>query len=317
LRAVKAFTLVELLVVIGIIAILIGLLLPALSKAQQQAKSLQCQSNLRTIGQAIAIYASAYNNYFPIGTDGSSTGTHWDALLQQILGRSGDITSGATATNAAGSSAGMLGQAFLCPSHVVDPDTNNAYECDYSAHPRLLPRTLDNDNGFISTPATGHVHMHQIRMSQVAHPTEIVMVMDGQQIVPVNASTYSRNYAALECCTRIDSTYYYGQMSATAPGGLAITPGVQPTGSFLDSQVYVTSILNVTTDSADSTNWGGVAWRHNGGGHANFLFVDGHCDQFICGTDPTQGSVATAAGGTIPNYRTNLMRKNVWIPYQR
>ena len=60
-----AFTLVELLVVIGIIALLMSILLPTLSKARESAKKVQCQSNLKQIATAIIMYADANKGCLP------------------------------------------------------------------------------------------------------------------------------------------------------------------------------------------------------------------------------------------------------------
>jgi len=64
-RPSDAFTLVELLVVIGIIALLISILLPALGRAREAANTTQCLSNLRQVGIYLNLYANEHRGFLP------------------------------------------------------------------------------------------------------------------------------------------------------------------------------------------------------------------------------------------------------------
>ena len=115
----RGFTLVELLVVIGIIALLISILLPALNRARESANTIKCSSNLRTIGQGFAMYAAEHKQRLPAAYDyrgskitGSGAGAtqsptfadlgyvHWSSFLY------GDSVPGRVVSE----------QAFQCPS---------------------------------------------------------------------------------------------------------------------------------------------------------------------------------------------------------
>src|SRR5215217_9332659 len=65
-RALPGFTLVELLVVIGIIALLVAILLPALARARETANSLKCQAQEREIVQAMTLHAVEHHGYMPL-----------------------------------------------------------------------------------------------------------------------------------------------------------------------------------------------------------------------------------------------------------
>jgi prepilin-type N-terminal cleavage/methylation domain-containing protein len=116
-----AFTLVELLVVIGIIALLISVLLPALNKARESAKRAACLSNLRQVQQAIAIYAGQYKDHVPLGYQDSGYQMNYDVCVSKSLIMFGYLYQAKLMS---------LPQAYFCPSeqsyqfHMYNTDLN-------------------------------------------------------------------------------------------------------------------------------------------------------------------------------------------------
>jgi len=96
------FTLVELLVVVGIIAMLVAILLPALNKAKEGAARISCRNNLRQIGLAAICYSNDYNSYFP-DLDNPALG---QGNLFTVMSTGIDVIKPYSST----------GQIFYCPS---------------------------------------------------------------------------------------------------------------------------------------------------------------------------------------------------------
>jgi len=118
LRRTRAFTLVELLVVIGIIALLISILLPALSKAREQANTAKCLSNMRQFGQAVQMYAGDNRGF--ILPCGMPSGDWWCNIAVDA----GYLTAPKVAANGTPDSSSV----FYCPSgnlEIFPPNLTN------------------------------------------------------------------------------------------------------------------------------------------------------------------------------------------------
>lgn len=124
----RGFTLVELLVVIGIMAVLIAILLPALQRARGAAKSIACQSQLRQLGTAFNLYANDHRGTIAMAYYRNAAGNSFSFhdYLSPYLGiRLTDIE-----LNAFNGGSGYKGRVrlFQCPSHdTTTPEDSTTY----------------------------------------------------------------------------------------------------------------------------------------------------------------------------------------------
>ena len=278
------FTLVELLVVIGIIAVLIGILLPALNRARQSANQVKCMANLRSVGQALIMYTQQnkgslpwgfcyFNNAYPEGGTYQGVSVDWTTLLVNVLNPKVDYGYYSVAADKSFDPNGQqgIGSAFQgvcamfnCPEVDVVVTTPSVVT-HYSSHPRLMPDQQQFDWSILLA-TNKHIGCKPYKIAKVHHSAEIAAIFDGT----VNNPTYG----AWSVCFYLDNGGIQGNQPFLTTNYTSTTNGGQPVGIKPNSG----AVGDTNTDSAG--NPGNIRFRHLNNTKANALMLDGHVQTF-------------------------------------
>lgn len=179
------FTLIELLVVISIIALLIAILLPALGKARESARTIQCQATVRAIGLAVQMYAADFGGYSPWLSQ-SAINSNWTHLYS--FGWNGKLSIGEYMPNAHGASISSALAAvgmWACPTENIPGST---YSVDSLAKSQWAGNAGESWRfGWVGTHYGMNDYLYRygtttgypnIKVELVTRPADVYLVMD-------------------------------------------------------------------------------------------------------------------------------------------
>jgi len=185
------FTLVELLVVIGIIALLVAILLPSLNRAREQARSVQCLSNLRQLSIAIVNYTNE-NHYLMLGGAEGPPQKIWDWIYWDNTAPFNDLSqaplakylgiNSSTAAPVAGDNPTLSANVFRCPSdqwwqHVPAADEPSRYPYFFSYSMNCY--ACDNSRCYTHM---GSASTSCFKITMVRNPSEKVCLVDESEV---------------------------------------------------------------------------------------------------------------------------------------
>jgi len=168
------FTIIELLVVISIIAILASLLLPALNLTREKARTISCISNLKQIGNGVALYATDYNDHTPLScTNISPSGQRsWSGLLYSYVGL------GAKTDEERPTLEKIFKSVFSCPSSMLEKRCANYGYWEYVKSYSGNPFVIDIENGE-KLSSEQWASTKTLKMGSISHPSTTFFAIDG------------------------------------------------------------------------------------------------------------------------------------------